>query len=748
MDTVVTDTLNSIDTKDKAYFFNCWKLRTDRGRQVWDFTPPADLNWNDEAAQKHFLQQMDKAFEFDITQNPNSADLVYRSKADTSALLRSDKPTSIAGRAFQAAYNGVNFYQNLQADEGSWPGDYGGPQFLLPGLVVASYITDTPFPETHSVLMKRYMLNHQNSDGGWGLHIEGRSTMFGTVMQYVALRLLGVDADLFAMQKARNWILDNGGATYIPPWGKFYLAILGIYEWEGCDSLLPELWLLPESLPIHPGNYWCHTRMVYMPMSYCYGHKITAPQNELLLTLRNELYETEYHNINWSAAREHLCPTDVYAEPSSGFKTLNKWAINPFEALHPSGTRKKALDFVLDYVNAEDEQTNYVNIGPVNQVINSICVWHAYGKDSDKFRKHVDRWYDYLWVAEDGMKMNGYNGSQLWDTSFALQAILEGGLEEHFPEVCQQAYNYIDISQVQEELSDTDRNKFFRHRSKGGWPFSTRDHGWPISDCTAEGLSSVLKAHHQNLMPVEKKLVDSRMHDAVDVILSFQNADGGWATYENTRSAPWIEFLNPSGIFGKIMIDYSYTECTSACVRALCEFKEQHPSYKSKEIDQAVKRGQQFILSKQLPDGSWVGSWAVCFTYGTWFGIEGLMATGEPKDPKIKAAIEKACHFLEQHQMEDGGWGESYRSCEEQRYIQHESSQVIQTSWALLGLMAAKHTNKTVIERGIELLMERQQDSGDWDQESISGVFNNSCMITYTAYRNVFPLWALGRYIK
>ncbi|RYH23340.1 hypothetical protein EON65_17960 [archaeon] len=36
--------------------------------------------------------------------------------------------------------------------------------------------------------------------------------------------------------------------------------------------------------------------------------------------------------------------------------------------------------------------------------------------------------------------------------------------------------------------------------------------------------------------------------------------------------------------------------------------------------------------------------------------------------------------------------------------------------------------------------------SGDWDQEGITGVFNRSCGITYTAYRNVFPIWALARY--
>lgn len=45
-------------------------------------------------------------------------------------------------------------------------------------------------------------------------------------------------------------------------------------------------------------------------------------------------------------------------------------------------------------------------------------------------RRHIPRIYDYLWVAEDGLKMQGYNGSQLWDTSFAVQvcACVHGGL--------------------------------------------------------------------------------------------------------------------------------------------------------------------------------------------------------------------------------------------------------------------------------------------------------------------------------
>jgi hypothetical protein len=33
-----------------------------------------------------------------------------------------------------------------------------------------------------------------------------------------------------------------------------------------------------------------------------------------------------------------------------------------------------------------------------------------------------------------------------------------------------------------------DLNDLYRHTSKGAWPFSIADHGWPISDCNAEGL--------------------------------------------------------------------------------------------------------------------------------------------------------------------------------------------------------------------------------------------------------------------
>ena len=727
-----------------------WKVELDQGRSRWRFCPPSpwsDIDWSAEidTDKAKFLQEMSQSFIYDKKENPNSGDKIYRQSREVN-VEDTDEQTADNINAKQSASKGISFYETLQSADGCWPGDYGGPMFLLPGLVIASYVTGSPFDAAHRTMMIRYMLNHQNQDGGWGLHIEGASTMFGTVLQYVSLRILGMAADEASCVSARQWIHAQGGATGIPSWGKFYLSILGIYDWDGCNSLCPEMWLLPESLPFHPSRYWCHSRMVYLPMAYCYGHRVTMRATSLTASLRSELYTQDYASIDWTSMRDRCTETDIYYPQSSVLKKLNK-ALNVYEKFHLKGLRKKALDFVSEYIHAEDVQTNYINIGPVNQVINSICVWHQYGADSAAFGKHKERWNDYLWVAEDGMKMQGYNGSQMWDTAFALQAVIEGGFDQQYPKLVERAYQFVDLSQIMTEVSD--REKFYRHIQIGGWPFSTVDHGWPITDCTAEGLKTVLAYAD---IDGNASLDVERLHRAVNVILSYQNKDGGWATYENTRAPQWLEALNPSEVFGGIMIDYSYVECSSACLQSLIRFRERHPDHRASEINTAIESGINFILSTQRVDGSWYGSWAVCFTYGTWFGVEALsqfIAQSNDSSPlidKAKRAIERACEFLLSHQNADGGWGESFESCIQKKYISSPASQVVNTSWAVMSLLAANGKEDAAIKKGIHLIIARQQSNGDWPQENISGVFNHNCMISYTSYRNVFPIWALGRY--
>ncbi|KAK4798509.1 hypothetical protein SAY86_030835 [Trapa natans] len=96
------------------------------------------------------------------------------------------------------------------------------------------YITgalNAVFSLNHQREMKRYIYNHQNEDGGWGFHIEGHSTMFGSALNYVALRLLGEgpdDGEEKAMERSRKWILDHGGLVATPSWGKFWLTVISL----------------------------------------------------------------------------------------------------------------------------------------------------------------------------------------------------------------------------------------------------------------------------------------------------------------------------------------------------------------------------------------------------------------------------------------------------------------------------------------------------------------------------------------
>ncbi|RZB65817.1 Cycloartenol synthase [Glycine soja] len=124
------------------------------------------------------------------------------------------------------------------------------------GLSVIGALNEILTPE-HQSEIRGYVFNHQLFTLGWGMHIEGSSIMFASALNYVTLRLLGEDIDggEGAIEKARTWILDGGGATYIPSWGKLWLSMLGVYEWSGLKPIPPEIWLFPYFVPFHPG---CH----------------------------------------------------------------------------------------------------------------------------------------------------------------------------------------------------------------------------------------------------------------------------------------------------------------------------------------------------------------------------------------------------------------------------------------------------------------------------------------------------------
>lgn len=655
----------------------------------------------------------------------------------------SDSVTADPREVAAAAERAAGRLFELQAANGDWEGEMVWCTMILAQAVIVRTVVGRPYSQVEQAEIVKYFAYYQCDDGSWGMHPESRGYVFFTTLAYVALRLLGLAPEHPMLAKARGWLhAAPGGVKSIPSWGKFWLSLLGLYEREGLNAIPPEIFLLPEWLPFHPRRFYCHTRQIYLGIAYLYGIRFVANLPDALRdALRRELYPEPYETIDFRSLRHAIAPSDLYVPITPVLRGVYN-LLGLYERWHLGGLREKALARCFARILYEQRSSRYQGISPVSSLLNCLAIF-ACDPAHPELAPSLDgveawRWQD----RTEGIRYVGAR-SNSWDTAFAIQALMAGpSRSEQTADALHRAHGFLDRAQMIEELPEY--RAYWRDPALGGWCFSDGQHRWPVSDCAAEALSALLSLYESSATGIQERLSRERLRQAAQFILSRQNADGGFGTYERRRGGALLEAINPSEMYGQCMTELSYLECTSSSLAALAHYRRHDPEFSPEEMDRAMQKAIRLLRRSQQPDGSYPGFWGINYTYAIFHVTKGQRTAGiAAEEPSLQASA----RWLLEKQHVDGGWGEHYSSFLEGRFVDHPESQAVMTSWALLALLEILPPDHPAIQRGIAWLVTRQRVEGGWPREAVNGVFFGAAMLNYRLYPFYFPLWALNRYV-
>ncbi len=618
-----------------------------------------------------------------------------------------------------------------QNEDGSWEGEMVWCPMLTAQYVLLHYILGKKLDPERRLLVLRQFARTRLEDGTWGLHEHSESYLFVTALVYVAARLLEVDRDDALIERAGSFLRVEG-VVNIPSWGKFWLALLNLYQWEGLNPVLPELWALPTQLPFHPSKWYCHTRLIYMSMSTIFSTRFQVEVTPLVESIRDELFPDGFGNVDFDSSKNRLRKEELFSRPTIWLRTAYVMA-RMYNSLHSKALRSKCVEDLLERIRWELASSSYTSISPVSGFLNILALW-LHDSDSIECQRALDKVEDWIWEDEEGGTRVTGARSASWDTGFALQALAKAKHLEDVPDALDKGSAFLASQQIQRSFDGF--QEAYRNDPKGGWCFAGVWHGWPVTDCTAEAVLGMLAAGSKDVNPQNLK-------DSIRFMLRGQNRDGGFGSYESKRPRFGLEWLNPAEMFGESMTENSFVECTASCLSALFECRLKFPETVDEVAAESIVRAAAWLRRNQASNGSWRGVWGVQYIYGTMFGVRGLVAAGaEPGDSSVRLA----CRWLLERQREDGGWGEHHSGCRTGQYVQHSESQVIHTAWALLALLDARDSNWGAISRGVQFLLNTQNEDGSWPKQDMAGVFFRTALLDYVLYRQYFPLHALALY--
>ncbi|MBV9025983.1 MAG: squalene--hopene cyclase [Streptomycetaceae bacterium] len=561
----------------------------------------------------------------------------------------------------------------------------------------------------------RWIRSQQREDGTWATFYGGPGELSTTIEAYVALRLAGEDPQAPQMAAAAAWVRKEGGIASSRVFTRIWLALFGWWKWEDLPELPPELIYFPTWFPLNIYSFGCWARQTIVPLTVVSAYR---PVRRAPFAL-DELH-TDPAQPNPPRPKAPLTTWDGV------FQRLDS-VLHTYRKVSARRLRRNALNACARWIIERQENDGcWGGIQP--PAVYSIIALHLLGYDIDHpvMRAGLESLDRFAVWHKDGSRMIEACQSPVWDTCLATIALADAGLRPDHPALVKAA-DWMTAEQVSRRGDWTVRRP---RLTSGGWAFEFHNDNYPDVDDTAEVILALKRVAH----PEPDRIV-SAVQRGVQWSLGMQSRNGAWAAFDvdNTSSFPnRLPFCD----FGEV-IDPPSADVTAHVVEMLAAVGKEH--------DPRTRRGVEWLLAEQEPNGSWFGRWGVNYIYGTGSVVPALIAAGVPA---THPAIRRAVTWLGSMQNADGGWGEDLRSYPDTSWIGRGTSTASQTAWALLALLAAGERKGQAVERGVCWLAETQTEDGSWDEPYFTGTgFPWDFSINYHLYRMVFPATALGRYL-
>lgn len=553
-----------------------------------------------------------------------------------------------------------------------------------------------------------------HADGGWRRAPGGPPDLDASVLAYAALKHLGAPADEPCMRLGRAVILDLGGVEHTGIFTRRLLARSGFYPRRGVPVLLPEHLTLPPwtGCDLYAIAAWL--RVLLVPM--CLVRDDQEPASHILEDLSTHTHPVKsVSRMSWVArALYHglILADRIQFTPwrRQAAQTLSEWMIARFDGSDGPGAGVPSL---IRFIMALRD-LGYDDTHPY--VVRAMAVLDSFiDEEGDILRLQPCR-------------------TPVWDTAHSVVALRVAGMAVDDPRLLR-AVGWLADREVTTEGDWKIRNP---HVHPSGWARAFADAWYPDIGNTAMVLQ-VLQApadedesdeydlaRHitsRRFLPDEK--LGRATQRGLAWMLSMQNPDGGWASWDKTAGQVSVPF--PFDV-GPGMLDISTAEVTGSVLTALRGFGYGRGT-------PAAQRAVAFLQKTQHGEGHWPDTMFNHPVYITWKVLQGLCAVGEDM---TQPYCVRAADWLRSRQNPDGGWSDGLGG----------QSRPLHTVWALMGLMAAGGMQKTVDE-GIACLIRMQRPDGGWeDHETPAPREPGLLSYTNTLAPLYFPLMALGKYLR